>query len=338
MPGNPSVSSWWRVLCWGLSPITLALAAMGCGGGSSSVAPPPPPSPAATPAFFPVPGSYSQTSAGQTVTLTDGTSGATIYYTTDGTTPTTSSTQYANPIAITATTTIKAIATASGFSTSAVASGSYTLIPVGTGPTVAVVVTTDDQTRKLTSQESVSFSATTGGSNPIYMDETEVYQPIEGFGASTTDTAMYNLYEIAKVKQPAQFTQAMSDLFTRQGNGIGLSFLRNPMGASDLAQSVYSFDDNNGVADPTLANFSIKHDQTDIIPFLKLAVSANPKIKIMANPWSPPGWMKSSGSMIGGSLLATPATVYDSFAQYFVKYIQAYAERWNQYRLYLTAK
>jgi glucosylceramidase len=285
------------------------------------------PPPAATPAFFPVPGAYSQTSAGQMVTLTDSTSGATIYYTTDGTTPTTSSAVYANPIPIMATATIKAIATASGFSASAVASGSYTLTPLGTGPTVAVVVTTDDQTRKLAQQGNVSFSATSSGnapSNPIYMDETEVYQPIEGFGASTTDTAMYNLYEIAKVKQPAQFTQAVSDLFTRQGNGIGLSFLRNPMGASDLARTVYSFDDNQGVADPTLASFSIAHDQVDIIPFLKLAKLANPRLKIMGNPWSPPGWMKTSGSMIGGSLLATPTTVYDSFANYFVKYIQAY--------------
>jgi glucosylceramidase len=327
MPGNPSASSWWRLLCGGLSPITLALTAIGCGGGTSSVPPPPPPPPpaaAATPTLFPVPGSYSQTAAGQKVTLTDGTSGATIYYTTDGSTPTTSSTIYANPITITATTTIKAIATASGFSASAVASGSYTLLPPGTGPTVAVVVTTDDQTRKLAPQESVSFSATTGGGNPIYMDETEVYQPIEGFGAATTDTAMYNLYEIAKVKQPAQFTQAVRDLFTRQGNGIGLSFLRNPIGASDLARTVYSFDDNianNGVADPTLANFSIAHDQADIIPFLLLAKQANPQIKIMANPWSPPGWMKTSGSMIGGSLLPT---MYDPFANYFVKYIQAH--------------
>jgi len=327
MPGNFLAAFQLRALCNGFSALVLVFAAAGCGGGTSyAPAPPPPPPPAAaaTPAFFPVPGSYSQTTAGQTVTLTDGTSGATIYYTTDGSTPTTSSTIYTNPITITATATIKAIATASGFSASAVASGSYTLIPLGTGPTVAVVVTTDDQTRKLNPQESVSFSATIGGSSPIYMDETEVYQPIEGFGASTTDTAMYNLYEIAKVKQPAQFTQAVSDLFTRQGNGIGLSFLRNPIGASDLARSVYSFDDNianNGAADPTLANFSIAHDQADIIPFLLLAKQANPQIKIMANPWSPPGWMKTSNSMIGGSLLPT---MYDPFANYFVKYIQAY--------------
>src|SRR5260370_17867099 len=149
--------------------------------------------------------------------MNNGPVGATSYFRTDGSTPTPSSAISGNPITLHATATIKAIATASGFSTSAVASGTYTLSLPGNGPTVTVVVTTDDQTRKLTSQASVSFSTLIGGSNPgnpIYVDETELYQPIEGFGAATTDTAMYNLYEIARAKQPAQFTQPEICLFT----------------------------------------------------------------------------------------------------------------------------
>ena len=303
------------------STLTLAFVAVGCGGGGSSVTPPPPPPPpaAATPGLWPVPGSYSQTPAGQTVTLTDSTPNATTYYTTDGTTPTISSTQYKNPITITSTTTIQAIATAHGYSQSALATGTYTLTAPGNGPAVSIVVTTDDQTMQLTPQPSVSFSTASGGSNVVYLDETQVYQPIEGFGAGTTDSAMYLLNEVA---QPAQLTQAMNNLFTRQGNGIGLSFLRNPMAASDLARSVYSFDDNNGQADPTLAHFSIAHDLVDIIPLILQAKQLNPQIKIMANPWSPPGWMKDSGSMIGGSLLSS---MYTPFASYFVDYLQAYA-------------
>ena len=114
----------------------------------------------------------------------------------------------------------------------------------------------------------------------------------------------------------------MNDLFTRDGNGIGLSFMRNPMGASDIARSVYSFDDlSSGQTDSTLAKFSIAHDQTDIIPIIQQAKTLNPDMKIMANPWSPPGWMKNSGSMITGSLLPT---MYSPFGNYFVKYIQAY--------------
>src|SRR5271169_2849107 len=89
MQGNRFPTSRLRALCHWFSTLTLAFVAVGCGGGGSSVAPPPPPPPpaAATPALWPVPGSYSQTQAGQTVTLTDSTPNATIYYTTDGTTP-----------------------------------------------------------------------------------------------------------------------------------------------------------------------------------------------------------------------------------------------------------
>jgi glucosylceramidase len=324
MKGHRLAPSWLNTFCR-FSAITLVLVATACGGGggSSVQTPPPPPPAAATPVFWPVSGSYSQTQAGQTVTLMDSTPGALIYYTTDGTTPTTSSAKYSGALTISSTTTIEAIATGPGFSTSAVATGTYTLTPPGNGPTVSVVVTTDDHAMQLAAQPAVSFSTTSGGNNVVYVDETQVYQPIEGFGASTTDSAMYLLNEVAKVNQPTQFSQAMNDLFTRQGNGIGLNFVRNPMGASDIARTVYSFDDNGGQADLNLANFSIAHDQMDIIPLIVQAKTLNPQLKIMANPWSPPGWMKDSDSMIGGSLLSS---MYAPFANYFVKYIQAYAQ------------
>jgi Concanavalin A-like lectin/glucanases superfamily/Chitobiase/beta-hexosaminidase C-terminal domain/IPT/TIG domain/Fibronectin type III domain len=79
---------------------------------------------AAAPTFSPAPGEYS---AGQTVTLSDTTSGATIYYTADGTMPTTSSTVYTAPINVPSTTTIEAIAVASGLNNSAVSVGDYTI-------------------------------------------------------------------------------------------------------------------------------------------------------------------------------------------------------------------
>jgi glucosylceramidase len=329
MQGHRLAASWLRVL-YQFTAFALVLVATSCGGGGgggSSVPPPPPPPPAAaTPAFWPVPGSYSQTQAGQTVTLTDSSSGATIYYTTDGTMPTTSSTKYAGALTVSSTTTIQAIAAGPDYSASTVATGTYTLAPPGNGPAVSVVVTTDDQAMQLAPQPAVSFSTANGGSNVIYMDETQVYQPIEGFGAATTDSAMYLLNDVAKPNQLSQFNQVMNDLFTRQGNGIGLSFIRNPMGASDIARSVYSFDDNNGVADPTLANFSIAHDQVDIIPLIQQAKGLNPQLKIMANPWSPPGWMKDSGSMVSGtSQNFLLSSMYTPFANYFVDYIQAYA-------------
>ncbi|WOP39271.1 RICIN domain-containing protein [Streptomyces sp. Li-HN-5-13] len=113
----------------------------------------------------------------------------------------------------------------------------------------------------------------------------------------------------------------MSKLFD-PGAGIGLSFLRQPIGASDFSLSTYSYDDMpSGQTDPTLANFSIAHDNSYILPVLRQALSLNPAISVMATPWSPPGWMKSSGSMIGGSL---DSASYAPFANYLVKFLQAY--------------
>lgn len=93
--------------------------------------------------------------------------------------------------------------------------------------------------------------------------------------------------------------------------------------ASDYARTVYSYNDlPEQEADPGLTGFSIAHDEADIIPLLQQALKLNPDIKLMASPWSAPGWMKTSGSMIAGQLKPENYQVY---ADYFVRYIQAYA-------------
>ena len=186
---------------------------------------------------------------------------------------------------------------------------------------IAVVVTSDDQSQRLAKQPDIhfNFSEMGSGGNIIYVDEHQTYQQIEGFGAAFTDSAAYLLNEIAS---PSARDKALRDLFTRAGDGIGLSFMRNPMGATDIARSVYSFDDNDGQADPDLSMFSIAHDRVDIIPIILQAKGFNPQLRIMANPWSPPGWMKTSGTMLGGSLLPNMNSV---FSGYFIKYFQAYA-------------
>jgi glucosylceramidase len=272
---------------------------------------------AATPSFWPIAGTYSPTQ----VTISDTTANSTIYYTTDGSTPTTSSTAYGGPVSISSTTTVKAIAIASGFSSSAVASAAYT-VPAqsGNGPTVSVVLTTDDKKFQMAAQAATLFTTANATGNVIDVDEGQTYQPIEGFGAAFTDSAAYLLNEVAAPK--SALTSTMNDLFTRNGNGIGLSFMRTPMGASDIARTQYSYDDNNGVADPTLANFSVAHDVADVIPIIQQSRALNPQMKLMANPWSPPGWMKTSNSLVGGAL---QASMYTPFAGYFVKYLQAYS-------------
>jgi glucosylceramidase len=281
---------------------------------------------AAMPTFSPTPGAYA---SAQSVSLADTTTGASIYYTTDGTNPTTGSTLYSpsTPIAVSSTTTIKAIAAASGYGNSAVATGVYTI--AGSASAVSVVLSTNDQSQLMATQPSVNFTTaeTDAGTNTVIVDSTQKYQTMEGFGAAFTDSATYLLME---VEPSSSLSATLDDLFTLKGDGIGLSFMRIPMGATDIARSVYSFDDMPvGSTDPTLANFSIAHDQKDILPLIKQAKTLNPQMKLMANPWSPPGWMKdpasmSPVSMLGGTLLMTTANE-TAFANYFVKYLQAYA-------------
>lgn len=285
---------------------------VGCSGGGTSSPPPPPQQTAATPTLSPAPGIFT---AGQSVTLADSTSGTTIYYTTDGTTPTTSSSTYTSPIPFAVDTTINAVAVAQGYTTSSVAQGLYQVA----GPSVAVVQSTNDLTQLMAPQAGTLFTDTTAGTNNIIVDEGQQYQTVEGFGAAVTDSAAYLLEQ---VEPSSSQSSTLSDLFTRTGNGIGLSFMRVPIGATDIARSVYSFDDMPpGQTDPTLANFSIAHDQAYILPLIQQIKALNPQMKLLATPWSPPGWMKSTDSMNSGTLLTT---AYTPFANYLVKYLRAY--------------
>ena len=279
---------------------------------------------AATPTFSPAPGTYT---AAQSVSLSDTTTGAAIYYTTNGSTPTASSTLFTpgTPIAVSSTTTVNAIAVAAGYTNSAVATGTFTL----NGPAVSVVLSTNDESQLMAVQPSINFalgSTSDAGTNTVVVDPTQKYQTIEGFGAAFTDSTADLLMNV----EPAgSLPGTLSDLFTTKGAGIGLSFMRIPMGATDIALSVYSYDDQPvGTTDLTLADFSIAHDQAYILPLIKQAKALNPQMKLMANPWSPPGWMKDPTSMnpvsmLGGTLLMTPANE-TAFANYFVKFIQAY--------------
>jgi glucosylceramidase len=83
---------------------------------------------------------------------------------------------------------------------------------------------------------------------------------------------------------------------------------------------VYSYDDlPEGQTDPDMAHFSLAPDETDVIPVVKEILAINPKIKILASPWSAPLWMKTTGKAQGGVLLPE---YFPAYAKYWVKYIQ----------------
>jgi Chitobiase/beta-hexosaminidase C-terminal domain/Legume lectin domain len=179
---------------------------------------------AATPAFSPAAGSYGST---QSVVLSDTTPGATIYYTTNGSTPTTASTVYSTPISVSATQTIKAIATASGYAASAVASATYTITttqPTAATPTFSPVAgayttsqsvtlsdTTPGATIYYTTDGSTPTTASVVYSSPITVSTSETLKAIaaaSGYSTSAVGTALYTIGSSSTpvVNYPSGFT------------------------------------------------------------------------------------------------------------------------------------
>lgn len=189
-------------------------------------------------------------------------------------------------------------------------------------PTVQIFETNGDQSKLLAPQASINFVKGPGGSlNLISVDSSKHYQVIDGFGASFSDSSAWLIWNKLDT---AQRTLLMNRFFSRK-DGIGLSVLRQPMGATDFSASgSYSYDDMpSGQTDPSLNNFSIAHDNTYILPLLQQALAINPALKVVGLPWSPPAWMKTSATMSGGSI---DPQYYPSLAQYFVKFVHAYRQ------------
>lgn len=192
---------------------------------------------------------------------------------------------------------------------------------------VEVVQTSADLSQRLTRLPDLEFGTVRARGVPvIHVDDRVQYQRIRGFGASMTDSSAWLLYDKLS---PTTRAAAMSRLFSSAG--IHLSFVRVPMGASDFTRNgvSYSYDDLPGRrADPTLARFSIAHDEAYILPVLREMLAINPHVELLANPWSPPAWMKSNHTLANwpldrpGHLLAS---MFGPLAHYFVKFLKAYA-------------
>jgi glucosylceramidase len=175
-------------------------------------------------------------------------------------------------------------------------------------------MTTADSSVLLQKQPSLSFSEGAAAANIIDIDPAQVFQTIDGFGYCLTGGSATLINRL----DPGTKAALLNELFSTKG--IGVSYLRVSIGASDLNPSVFSYDDMPpGQTDPNLSHFSIQPDMQDLIPVLREIISINPNMKLLGSPWSAPAWMKDNGSTIGGSLLPQYYSVY---AQYFVKYIQ----------------
>jgi glucosylceramidase len=150
----------------------------------------------------------------------------------------------------------------------------------------------------------------------ITVDPTMQRQKITGFGGALTEVVASTIGILA----PAQQTEIYNALWSPTGSNYTMT--RTHIGGCDFSLSAYSYDDNGGTADPTLANFSIKNDMDYLIPGLKQAMTASGgTLKILGSMWSAPPWMKSPAIYNGGSV---QAKYYGALASYFSKYVQAY--------------
>jgi glucosylceramidase len=195
--------------------------------------------------------------------------------------------------------------------------------PADAGAAVHAWITTGDQAKLLSREPDTRFSAAmvkmAADTPVIEIDPAVGYQQMAGFGAAITDASAWLLQ---KSMTPAQRDALLRELFGKEeGKGIGLSFTRLTIGASDFSRSHYSFDDMpRGETDPTLAKFSIDPQRDTVLPSVKAALAVNPQLKVMASPWSAPGWMKTSDSLVKGTL---KPEAYDAFARYLNRYVGA---------------
>jgi glucosylceramidase len=189
-------------------------------------------------------------------------------------------------------------------------------------PGAQVWLTTSDHAKALSRERDAIFAAQPALPIHIAVDSAQRHQRMVGFGASITDASAWLIQQHMSATQRQALLQ---ELFGREHGGLGFDFTRLTIGASDFSRSHYSLDDMPaGEADPQLRNFSIAPNLDDVVPVTRAALAVNPQLKVMASPWSAPGWMKDSDSLIKGTL---QSRYHDVFARYLVRYVDAYAEQ-----------
>ena len=190
------------------------------------------------------------------------------------------------------------------------------LVLASLAPGAEIWLTNPDKSALFARTPSAGFSAAPGANPTIDVDDHRKFQPIDGFGFALTGGSAQHLVRM----EPATRAAILKELFTTDGNGIGVSYLRLTIGASDLNERVFTYDDiPAGQTDPDMRHFNLEPDRADVIPVMKEILRLNPKIQILASPWTAPAWMKTNASFKAGSL---KPECYAAYARYFVKYIQ----------------
>lgn len=161
------------------------------------------------------------------------------------------------------------------------------------------------------------------GAADIVVNDGSKFQNMFGFGASLTDSAALTLNNL-KSRNADNYWSLLGYTFDKSDSqeAAGLSWLRIPIGASDFSANVYSLDDTAG--DTSFNNFNIDRAPSYLFSVLKDILSINPDVKVNILPWSPPGWMKDSNTMNGGSLSSNMVSAYPT---YLLKAVQGFQSK-----------
>lgn len=155
-----------------------------------------------------------------------------------------------------------------------------------------------------------------GGAETVMVSENPVNTDFRGFGVALTGSSCYNLSLMDEQKR-AEF---LKDIYS--DDGLGLSVARLSVASSDYSAELYSYDDTPG--DVSLTHFSVERDDEYIVPMIREVLHVRPDLFVFASPWSPPGWMKTGGSMCGGCMREQ---FIDCYADYLMRFIEEYQKR-----------
>jgi glucosylceramidase len=161
-----------------------------------------------------------------------------------------------------------------------------------------------------------STVASSSEASRILIDSTHPLQRIDGWGGCFNERG----WKAMEVLTQTDRDTVMNALFNKD-TGLKLDYCRTPIGASDYAIDLYSLNETAG--DTAMNNFSIDRDKQRLIPYIKSAQAIRPDLKFWAVPWSPPSWMKTNNSLVGGYIKDDDTTL-DALALYFSKYVEAY--------------
>lgn len=190
--------------------------------------------------------------------------------------------------------------------------------PGPTGPAAQVWLTRADQLKLLSKEAGLPIINQHDGMWPLLTVDTSVrMQTIDGYGAAMTGSSAYLINRVLSTSESQSLLEKLFD----PEKGIGISFVRLSMGASDFSLSDFTYNDlPTGQSDFALQQFSLKQDTLDVVPVMQKVKSIAPQLFIMGSPWSAPAWMKTNGSLKGGKLRTD---CYNVYADYFVRYVQA---------------